>query len=376
MQSMTEGTVSKKMTVLQLITGLGVGGAERVVMELARRLASYGCSCFIAVLNKDCSLMEQYDGRVDCKIISIGMRKNLWSFIKAAIGLITLVRRERVSLIHAHLFHALCLALICKMAVPRVKLVFTSHSTRGFSRLRRMLICITRPLRDADVLFMAGQHCEMNAAKTVVIPNGVQVGPIKSADTNGINTQRVFLFVGRLDPVKNPIALIRAFAAMREKKCALWVAGDGILRREVVREIESLGINDRVRLLGIRHDIHELIERADCFVMSSRWEGMPVAVLEAGAAALPVVAPPVGAIPTLLDDDCGYLVDVSELPRALDTVMNDYVEASRRGERLRNKIISKFGIDRVCRAHADLYRSLLSNWQTDADGQKPHVGSQ
>lgn len=360
MQSIEEGKGFPTIRVLQLITGLGVGGAERVVIELAGRLTNYSCSSIVVALNNDCRLMNQY-GNMDFQVIPIGMRKNPWSFIKAAAALIKIVRREKVSLIHAHMFHALCLALICKIALPNVKLVFTSHSTAGFSRLRRMLIGMTKVLRDVDVLFMAGQHSEMNAGRTIVIPNAVQVAPAKAINTNGTKTWRVFLFVGRLEPSKDPIALIRAFAAMRQKNCELWMAGDGFLRREVEREVEVLGIDDRVRLLGIRHDVPQLLEQADCFVMSSRWEGLPMAILEAGAVALPVIAPPVGAIPTLLDDDCGYLVDVRDLQSALDAVIDNYADATRCGQRLRNKILNKFSLDQTCRAHADLYKSVMSN---------------
>lgn len=346
------------MTVLQLVTGLGVGGAERVVIEMAGRLTNQHCSSVVVALNSDCGLMKQYDN-VDFHVIPLGMRKNPWSFIKAAVELIKIIRREKVSLIHAHMFHALCLGVVCKIALPGVKLIFTSHNTKGFSRLRRIFIRITKALRDVDVLFMTGQHPEMNAARTLVIPNGVQVGLVNTINMRDAKSRRVFLFVGRLEPPKDPVALIRAFAAMRHKDCDLWMAGDGVLRRQVEREIGAFGLNDRVRLLGIRHDISQLLEQADCFVMSSRWEGLPVAILEAGAAALPVVAPPVGAIPALIDDDCGYLVDVSELSSALDAVMDNYADASRRGKRLRNKIVSKFTLDQTSRAHADLYRSVL-----------------
>ena len=353
-----ESKVSGNITVLQLITGLGVGGAERIVMELAGRLTDYRYRSLVVALNGDSGLMTQY-GDVDFQVISMGMRKNPWSFIRAATALIKMVRRERVSLIHAHMFHALCVAVICKIIVPGVKIVFTSHSTDGFSRLRRTLISATSALRDVDVLFMPEQHCEMNAARTTVIPNGVHVDSANTGNMNRIRLRRVFLFVGRLEPAKDPIALVRAFAAMRQKNCELWVAGDGVLRREVEREIRTLGIDDRVHLLGIRHDVPQLLRQVDCFVMSSRWEGLPIAILEAGAAALPVVAPPVGAIPSLLDDDCGYLVQASELQRALDAVMDDYTDASRRGKRFHDKINNKFSLDQMSRAHADLYNSLV-----------------
>ena len=185
--------------------------------------------------------------------------------------------------------------------------------------------------------------------------------PAKAIISKDARARRVFLFVGRLEPAKNPVALIRAFAAMHHKNCELWMAGDGFMRPEVEREVETLGINDRVRLLGVRHDVSQLLEQADCFVMSSRWEGLPMAILEAGAVALPVVAPPVGAIPTLLGDNCGYLAEVPELQNALDAVMDNYADASQRGKRLQDKVINGFSLEHMCRAHIELYRALMAN---------------
>lgn len=359
MKSLMEGEVPERITVLQLITGLGVGGAERVVMELAGRLSGRGFQSVVVALGGDRLMLEQYPA-VGFEVLSLGLHKNPWSFIKAVVALKRIIHQEGVTLIHAHMFHALVVGLICKLAQPTLKLVFTSHSSKGFSWLRRKAIGLTKVLRNADVVFVAGQHLEMNAEKTLVIPNGVSAGPAKAIISKDARARRVFLFVGRLEPAKDPVALIRAFAAMRHKNCELWMAGDGFMRPEVEREVELLGISDRVRLLGVRRDVSQLLEQADCFVMSSRWEGLPMAILEAGAVALPVVAPPVGAIPQLLAENCGYLVAVPELQNALDAVIDDYADAQERGKRLQDKVINGFSLDHMYRAHAELYRTLAA----------------
>ncbi|MCP3177491.1 glycosyltransferase [Desulfuromonas sp. KJ2020] len=350
----------EKMTILQLVTGLGVGGAERVVMEMAGRLSAQGIRTVVVSLKNDRSILAQYP-HVNFPVYCMEMSKNPWSVIKATAAFIKIIRCEHISLIHAHMFHALSLALVSKIVTFYPKVVFTSHNSKGFSFLRRLVICMSKFLRAADVIFIPGQHPEMNATKTVVIPNGVSVDP-DWVNSNGMMKERkVFLFVGRLEPAKNPIGLIRSFAAMKQKECELWIAGDGFLRPDVEREIAKFHLEDRVRLLGIRRDVTKLLEEADCFVMASLWEGLPMAILEAGAVALPVVAPPVGAIPDLLGDECGYLVDPSELCHALDDILENYAEARRRGIRLRNKVIAGFSLDHMCLAHADLYRSLFNS---------------
>lgn len=353
-------SLPEKMTVMQLVTGLGVGGAERVVMDMAGRLSTQGIRSVVVSLKNDRCLLAQY-AHTGFPVYCLEMCRNPWSLIKATVALIGIIHRERVSLIHAHMFHSLCLAIISKIVVRNCNVVFTSHNSKGFSFLRRLLIRVSKSLRAADVIFVAGQHLEMNTARSVVIPNGVPVD-LSWTNNKGMAKERwIFLSVGSLLPQKNPVGLIRSFAAMRHKDCELWLAGDGILRPEVEREIAIFGLGDRVRLLGVRQDVSQLLAQADCFVMASRWEGLPMAILEAGAVALPVVAPPVGALPELLADDCGYLVDVSELSDALDAVLDDYAEANRRGMRLRNKIVNGFSLDHMCRAHSELYCSLFNS---------------
>jgi glycosyltransferase involved in cell wall biosynthesis len=350
-----------KINVLQIITGLGVGGAERVVMDIATRLSNDDFVPVIVVLSDELRMLEQYPD-LDFKIYSLKLHKNPWSFVKAVLELTRIIYKEKISLIHAHMFHALIFGLIGKLVKPDLKLVFTSHNTKGFTFLRKALVRLIKVFRNADVIFMKGQHHQMNAGNTFVIPNGVRLDLTENTSSKHVRNHRhVFLFVGRLEPAKDPLALIRAFSAMQHKECELWMAGDGFLRPDIEREIEILGINERVRLLGIRTDVRNLLKQADCFVMSSRWEGLPLAILEAGAAALPVVATPVGAIPTLLDSSCGYMVDVSVLQSALDSVIDDYAGARRKGELLRNKIINNFSLDHMYQEHIKLYRNLIGN---------------
>lgn len=350
---------SKKTTVMQLVTGLGVGGAERVVMEMAGRLSEQGVRSVVVALKNDRGLLAQYT-HAGFPVYCLEMSKKPWSLFKATAALTRIIRRERVSLIHAHMFHSLCLALISKVLVRDCTVVLTSHNSKGFSLLRRLLIRVTKSLRAADVIFVEGQHPEMNATRTVVIPNGVPVAPIGVNNNRIVKERPVFLSVGSLIPQKNPVGLIRSFAAMRHKGCELWLAGDGLLRPEVEREIAILGLEKRVCLLGIRQDVPQLLEQADCFVMASLWEGLPMAILEAGVVALPVVAPPVGAITELLGDDCGYLVNVSKLHNILDDILDDYTEASRRGKRLQEKVINSFSLEQMTQAHAALYTSVIS----------------
>lgn len=352
----------KKLAIMQLITGLGVGGAERVVMELAEYLQTMGIHTIVVALDTKKKLLAQYPNTT-LPIYSLGMTKNPWSIIQAISTLANIIRNEKITLIHAHMFHALCIASLSKAFFLNAKLVFTSHNNGiGWSFLRKLIMSMSKALRAADVIFTKEQHPYINAKNTHVIPNGISLTlNKKNKIIKKITSRRVFLFVGRLERVKQPIMLVRAFAAMQQKNCELWLVGDGYLYSTIEQEIKNYGIEDRVHLLGIRKDVPQLLKQADCFVMASLWEGLPMAILEAGAAALPVVATPVGGIPNLLGDGCGYLTNYEDFPDTLDSIVTNYEEAQQRGNNLLRKIKKQYSLQHMSQSHIDLYNSLTND---------------
>lgn len=144
------------------------------------------------------------------------------------------------------------------------------------------------------------------------IPNGIDLRPFQRATqplgwkrAHGFaETDRVAVSVARLDPQKHPVGLVEAFAKAlgAHPEWHLVLAGDGSLKREARQAVEQLGLGERVRLLGVEGNVAELLRAADLFVLGSRWEGTPLAVMEAMAAGLPVVATAVGGVPALVED--------------------------------------------------------------------------
>jgi len=346
------------VTVFQVITGLGVGGAERVVLELSKKLNQHAWRVVIVSLDGNSRLLEQYQD-LTSPIYTLEIERNPWSVLKALPRLITILKRERPSIIHAHMFHGLLAAFLCRAIRPTTKIVFTSHSFAGFSRLRSSLIRATRWFRSADIIFVEGQHPSLNAIHTRVIPNGVATTGHQSRPAPDRQTPYIFLFAGRLQVPKNPIALVTAFGSMRHRDCQLWLAGDGPLRPQIEQRIGELDLVERVKLLGIRTDVTELMHQADCFVMASHWEGLPMVLLEAGAVGMPVIAPPVGAIPQLLGDGCGYVTEVAQLAQTMDAVMDAPEEARVCGVKLRERILAGYSVDVMADMHSRLYQEIV-----------------
>ncbi|MGI8777102.1 MAG: glycosyltransferase [Acidimicrobiales bacterium] len=149
--------------------------------------------------------------------------------------------------------------------------------------------------------------------RLVVIPNGIDVAPFSSALSERATTRArlevaadsfVWLAAGRLEPQKDYSTLLAALARCREARRPhqLLIAGQGRLRSELERQAADLGLGDRVRFLGVRGDIPDLIGACDAVVLSSRWEGLPNVVMEAMAGGRPVVSTRVGGAPELVED--------------------------------------------------------------------------
>ena len=161
--------------------------------------------------------------------------------------------------------------------------------------------------------------------------------------------------------------MLRGFAKVhaRHPTAVLLLAGRGPLQGETESLARELDIADRVRFLGVRHDIPELMCAADAYVMSSAWEGMPVVLLEAAASALPIVATSVGGNHEVVcHEESGFMVPARD-PEALGMVMLRLMELPetqrrRMGDHGRAHVRSQYGLTRVVERWEALYSEVLA----------------
>jgi len=144
----------------------------------------------------------------------------------------------------------------------------------------------------------------------------------------------------------------------------LIVVGDGELRDDLRSRAESLGIAGRVHFLGARRDLGNILAAIDIFAMPSYWEGLPLSMVLAMGAGLPVVASRVAGIPEVVKDGVsGVLVDAgdsNQLARALATLVNDRQLRARLGAAAKAFVLPRFGIDGYVASIATLYDHLLT----------------
>ena len=286
----------------------------------------------------------------------------------ALVELYRLFRRERPLVVHANSSKAGVLGRLAAIAARVPVRLFTVHgwafkahtgivaksylwADRLMSPLTTTTICVAYGERDAG---LRARTCR--ADRTVVIHNGVPLDVPRRRVHPGPVT---LLSVGRLRAPKDFVTLVRAMTGLEAR---LRIAGDGPDRAALEAEIGRLGLRDRVELLGTRADIPELLAGADVFVLATDSEGLPMSVLEAMAAGLPVVASAVGGVPEVVrDGETGALVpprDSAVLAEALGRIVADPALRDRLGEAGRQRVQSEFSLERFEREHLELYRNL------------------
>ena len=220
----------------------------------------------------------------------------------------------------------------------------------------------------------------LRAGKVVVIPNGIPLGGqhLSAAEREasraalGVPADALLVMaVGRLVPVKGHAGLLRALAHMHagEQPAYLALVGEGELRDKLEAQARSLGLEERVIFTGARQDADRLLQVADIYAQPSLREGLSIAMLEAMAAGLPVVASEVGAAGDVLTDgESGLLVppgDEGVLIAALEDLLADAEKRARLGAAARERVAAEYSLQRMCEAYEALMFQELAAGRAD-----------
>jgi glycosyltransferase involved in cell wall biosynthesis len=223
--------------------------------------------------------------------------------------------------------------------------------------LTRLTICVSESERQSG---LAARTCD--AERSVVIRTGIDAASFAVARP-AVGEAAEVVAVGRLRAPKDSLTLIRALALLRGSFHATLV-GSGPDQRAVEDEVRRANLTGSVLLAGERDDVPELLASSAIFVLSSRSEALPVSVLEAMAAGLPVVATRVGGVPELVvEGETGLLVasaDPPALAAALQRLLDDPELRAQFGAAGRARVEEHFALDSFLESHLDLYRRALA----------------
>jgi len=363
------------LSIAHLIETDGPGGAEQVVVHLSRAYQAAGAVNVVF-------LPADKEGWLARQLADSGVRVEYFRLEKpfspaCARALAAAFRLHRIVLAHSHEFSMAVYGAWASW-LAGVHHVITMHGSRYYAQrlqrrvaLRAAIACsgrtvaVSRGLADA-----MSRDLIIRRSCLEVIANGV-----RHVAGDGTNVRHelglmpddpLVVSVGNLYPVKGHQYLIDAAAALarRHPTLHLAIAGRGDLAEALAARARERGLGGRLHLLGLRSDVADVLAAADLFVLPSLSEGLPLALLEAMFAGLPIVASRVGEIPTaLVDGECGVLVppgDPAALAAALDRLLSDPEGARAHGARARRRASAEYDVTHMARRYSSIYQHILA----------------
>jgi glycosyltransferase involved in cell wall biosynthesis len=375
-QMTSDLTPKKRAVIAQGLFSYQIGGSERVGAELAIEFQRRGHQviCFGLYDTNGPIRGELEQAGIECVDLNYETRLSPLRRLTYGIEFYRFLRNRRVDGLLLHHATALILCGIAARLARTPRVVMTEHAIHQLRERPDYRRTATRYCRYADVITAVDpgiadyfrDEMHVPAERLVYIANGVRVRTATAEQRAAMRTacgvgpeNFVFLFVGRLQPVKDVGTLLQAFALLSREtrqRARLLIAGDGPERAALTALAASLGIAAEVNFLGPRGDIPQLLTAADAFVMTSVTEGQPMALIEAMAARLPCIATSVGGIPALLDDRAGLLTPPSSPPATAAAMQQLMDSATLREEcvtQAMRKIEARHSLERVVDAYLE-----------------------
>jgi len=349
-----------------------IGGGERQVLVLARAFSERGWRVTLITLSGSRAQDDPQLAESGVTCLSLKMRK-AWIDPRGWLRYLAWAARNRLDIVHAHLPHATWFARCMRLFSPIRVHIDTIHTSKTGSLSRRLAYRLTHCLSNrVTCVSKAAASAVLNAGMVrsnglLVIPNGVPVPP-RSLEHPSFDRDFYWIAVGRLAPVKDYPTLLKAFAGLPET-AQLTIVGAGPEEEKLRALSSSLNIADRVHFAGFHRDIHPLLNRADAFVQSSLWEGLPTSILEASAAGLAIAATnAAGTCEATIPGHTAVLVPIADI-KALEAAMTQIMQMSsetraQMGWRGRQFVEQNYALPTVVDAWHTLYNRLLAEQPT------------
>lgn len=391
MQEPKEKGSGEKVRVCHILPRFSQGGAETQVLLNLESADRDRFEVHLCLMKTGDTIMEARARELVTSTTTLGFR---WrSSFGDALRLRRYLEGNAIDVVHCHLPLADTFGRVVAAASGVPVLVTTEHGKHLWKTwphrvLDRVLnhrtaarICVSE-----DIASIRRSREGLSIDKSPVIPNAVDLNRVRSATRNRnavlsefgwAEDSQLVVAVGRLVDAKNYPLLIAAVQQLQTKRPQLRcvIAGGGPLHAELQTKVDRAQLGDIVRLAGPRTDIPDLLQAAHVYALSSIREGLPVALLEAMACGLPVVATPAGGVKEILHDRVNGLMvpheDPTALAKAIDSLFSDPGWAERLGRRAAADIEEGYDIRCTVRRMEELYIAALSKagFRADALGK-------
>jgi glycosyltransferase involved in cell wall biosynthesis len=392
----------ERVRVVRVIARLNIGGPTQHVLHLTRGLAErYPTLLVCGNVEPDeeemADVLAQSGVRVH-RIPELGRRVRPGQDAVALAKLVRLMRRVRPEIVHTHTAKAGALGRLAAViaGVPHRIHTFHGHTFHGYfgRKTTRLFLAVEQllarrtdriiALSDAQAIDLSERYRVSSRTSLRVVPLGLDLASLGTENALalrrefraevGAGGRPVVSIVGRLVPVKRHDLFVDAVAKLRHKgvEGVFVVVGGGPERERLEARAFARGVAEDLRFLGWRRDLDRIYAGSDVVALSSDNEGTPVALIEAMAAGVPVVAAAVGGVPDVLEDGrLGLLVgpgSADALANGIEALLRDRELGAALAGRARPAVTSRFGVDRLLTDVAALYDELLDPAYASAGG--------
>lgn len=366
------------MKVLHVIDSSGIYGAEVMLLNLMREQQALGVTpALMCFADRGTTKQALCEAAVDRGVRTVCFSPGAWSPVAAGRRVCEIARALEADLIHSHGYKGDILLGLVPRARRQVAVVSTIHgwiSVRIFTKIWCYCTVDKLMLRRLDaVVNVTTATKSISGVRRFIVENGIpelafDLQSVLSNDRAVSSLRRSGCLVGtvsRLSEEKGVRYLIDAVGRLVRENYDVRAAivGDGPQRGYLQKLIDRQGLSERVVLVGFKEQAHNYIPLFDVFVLPSLTEGMPMTILEAMQAGVPIVASRVGGVPDVLGHgDLGILVkprDAAALAAAVSSVLAQRAEAARMADRARHVALDRYSSLRMAEGYLRVYREVL-----------------
>jgi glycosyltransferase involved in cell wall biosynthesis len=350
--------------ILQAMWTLGRAGAERIVFELAKRLPEAGFRVQVVAAGGGGEMEEDF--REAGIPLALGPTVPLLGRAKTISFLKQQIKQTRPAIIHSHLLDG-WMSFARPKAIPWAITAhnddrddsFMRHALRGRAfRQADRVVCVSEAVRR-----YVKKEFSVSADRLLVIPNGIDLQDIPLRGTRPFHDVPTLLVVGRLVEQKNHALLLHGLSQVRGP-WTLDIVGDGPLRHPLERLAHELRIRQKIRFLGTvdPKQVQRLLQEADLFCFPSSWEGQGLALLEAAAVGVPIVASDLPVFHETFGLSSLFYAaphSASQWTRMIERALLHPRESLGKAKEAQQRVWHRHAIEPMVRAYAEVYREIL-----------------
>jgi len=375
---------NRKIKIVHVLPMIFSGGAERLVVDILKKINKEQFD--VSLLCFRCGDNEVNLWREELKLADISVAyinkdgerfSNIFSKLNILFRLFAFFKKTKPDIVHTHLLGPDFLGRIAARLAGVEKVLNTEHNFvdvykrseiffRKFSSyFSDSIIAVSGAVRDN---LLKNNVCKKD--KVVVIHNGIDISCVNSYIKNySIKSGIVIGAIGRLTYQKGFDYLIDALALLPGLKYKCLIAGDSdpvsTLKDGLMRKIKNHNLEENIKLIGFQEDPIEFFKKVDIFCMPSRWEGFSLALLSAGACALPIIASDIKSIKEVLVNDHDACLfksgDVNDLSNKISDLSSNLEKRKSIGKNMHKKVVDNFSIEKMVKNYEKHYLKIIGD---------------